>query len=342
MVGRRREHRVRPLRHGRDLCPEAVERVLHERTIEGHALVGDDALEVELRALRRVVRSLAGDRVVDDDDIGDAEHRFARGQRRDRVTHRGREASGEGAPLVGELDVFRARVLPGDEALHQVEREREVRLGVGDAVEDVERAARDRLEEDRVAWAGRREAWDDEELADAGDQIASHGEEVVLGALVETTHVRHGERALRRDERRARRVAFEHLHELALTRGDEHEIVRGRALIERRDRGFFEHDLTPARLEERQEPRHLHALVDRLRGPRQVADPIDRSAAIGCGDRHAEPVDAGRLISPKVELEVTLVRERIAEHALRGEHTAFSDRVRRSIGDQSSLVTARL
>ncbi|UWS77517.1 hypothetical protein N1H47_00860 [Streptomyces noursei] len=78
--------------------------------------VAEDAVEVVGRCLGRVVRTLAGDRVVEDDGVGHAEDVAAGGQAGNGVPDGpGVEPVAQHTAFVGESDVAVALVLVGEE-----------------------------------------------------------------------------------------------------------------------------------------------------------------------------------------------------------------------------------
>ncbi|CAM5485033.1 hypothetical protein SALBM217S_10760 [Streptomyces griseoloalbus] len=308
-----------------------------------------DRGEVGGGALGRGVGALAGDRVVGDDDVGDAQHQAAGGQPADGVADGRGVAAGQGAAGVGQFDLGGARVLPGQELLHQFQGQGEVLGRVLDVRERVERAAGYALPEQDVGAAGRGERRHDEHLADAGDQVAADRLGVrVLRARAQAVHVGDGEGALRGAVRGALGVAGEHLHQLALAGGDEHQVVGAGEVVEVADGGAVDDELSAALGEGLHPAGHLDPLVHRLRVPVEVSQPVDRALrgtrveGAGGGDRHAETLDLRGLGLPEVQLEVTLVLEGGVEHALRGHDPSGADLVRGPVGHEGDLVPVRL
>ncbi len=344
MFRRDAQHRVRPLGHRLARGePVLVEGGLHPRLVERLVPVHQDRRQVRGGALRGGVRALPGDRVVRDDHVRDAQHQAAAREAPDRVADDRRVAPGERGARVRQLHLRRPGVLPRHELLHQLQREREVLRRVLDAVEDVQRTARDALPEQDVRPPRGGQGGHDEQLANARDQVAADRFRLrVLRARAQAVHVSDGERALRGVVRGTRRVPPEHRDQLALAGGDQHQVVRTGEEVEVGDRGAVD-DQLPAPLHEGVEPAgHLHALVDGLRVPLEPAEPVDGAAGVGGGDGDAEALDLRGLLLPEVDLEIALVLQGRVEHALRGHHPPGADLVRRPVGHEGDLVPLRL
>ena len=169
---RRREQRVRPLSHPLGVAaPVEPEHLLHPPGGERPVAAVEDRLEVRLRALGGVVRALARDRVVEDDRVGHAQHVRAARQHTDRPSHDGREAAGEDAVRVGQLDRAGALRLPGEVALEDLARPGQVLPWRADVLPAVHRPAWDPLEDHDLARPARRQRGEDEVLADPGRDV---------------------------------------------------------------------------------------------------------------------------------------------------------------------------
>ena len=332
---RRRQQRVRP---GDDplrvAAPVAVERPLHEALVEAVALL-EDAREVDLGGLGGVVGSLPGDRVVEDDGIGQPEHGRARGEPRDGPAHGRCEPAGQNALCVGQLHGAAALRLPRQEPLEDLQRAREVRGRRGDIGPAVQRAAGNPLEDHDLARAPRRQGREDEVLADTGDQVEADGR--VLWPRRHALDVGQGERALRRVVGRLLGVAGEEVPERPLPGRDDDEVVRPGVVLELVDPRLADHELAAALYELVQPRRDLEPLVDRLRRPVEPRRPVDRLRAVGSRHRQRDPLDRRALVAPAVEPESALALERALEHALARHDPSRSDLLGRPVRGQRHL-----
>jgi len=62
--------------------------MVHPGAVEGFVAIVQNGFQIDPRALRGVVRALAGDRVIEDDGVGHAEHQRAGRKLAQRLAHR--------------------------------------------------------------------------------------------------------------------------------------------------------------------------------------------------------------------------------------------------------------
>ena len=234
----RGEPRVRPVgRPLRPAAPEVVEGALHPAASNAPFVRGD-RLEVERRRLGRVVRPLAGERVVEHDHVRHAEHGRAGGKHTDGTSYGGSDAALQHRAVVDEGGVADPHRLGREVRREQLAQPLEVRLGCRQVVPGVEGTAGDTFDDDDVARSVDGERRAAEALPDALDRVVAQSGAGRIRR--DASQVGQAGDPLRGGVRRARRVDREQRREPAAAgRDDDEVVVAGQVLevVDRRDRG---------------------------------------------------------------------------------------------------------
>src|SRR5215813_3445804 len=115
------QQQIRPLHHPfRIPGPVAVEGMLHPFAIGGPITSFHNTLQVNVSTASRVVRSLAGERIVEHDGIGHPENFATRGENPYRLANSRGETSRQDAFVVGEFNITAPLRLPREKSLEDM------------------------------------------------------------------------------------------------------------------------------------------------------------------------------------------------------------------------------
>ena len=151
------------------------------------------------------------------------------------------------------------------------------------------------------------------------------------------------QRALRCVELALLRVALEQPGDVALAGRDDDEVGLRGVFFQVRGGGLLVFDRAAALFEFLHPAREFQSLVDRLRGLIEQAVPFDGlvAGAVGCGDYQADGIHRWAFLVPEIQPELTLVAQRLVEHALARHHLAGADVVALTVLDQMDVVAGR-
>ncbi len=153
----------------------------------------------------------------------------------------------------------------------------------------------------------------------------------MAGARRHALYIGQRQSALRLVIGRALRITLEHLGDIALAGGDNHQIAFPRIGFEVFDPGIMNGQLTTAMFEFRQPARNLDALIDALGLAVEFSIPLDGLAAIGCRHHEIDRIDGGAAVAPEVQTEFALILQGVIEHALAGQNPTGGNLFCRSV-----------